>query len=169
MAGPLIIQRFPLGLLDIFGMQSSGDTPTQLNEQVAGVLELGRMYMLPRGENKQGTVTGVANGLPVNAPLVVPVGEAWVLWNVSARVNSIAAGTIVFQPGLIRSRNPSGGSSGFFALCQPEGITGANESVAPSWHGLEVLLPGDALTVNVVRSSAAQNILLSAFCTVLRV
>lgn len=169
MAGPLIIQRFPLGLLDIFGMQSSGDTPTQLNEQVSGVLELGRMYMLPRGENRQAVVTGVANGTPAVVPLIVPVGEAWVLWNVSARVNSLAAGSITVQPCIVRSRNPAGGAAGLFALAPPEAIAAANEAVAPSWNGLEVLLPGDGITVNVVRSSAAQNISLSAFLTVLKV
>ena len=169
MAGPLIIQRFPLGLIDLLGMQTSGDTPTQLNEQIAGTLELGRFYMLPRGEQVQAVVTGVANGLPAIAPATVPVGEAWVLWNVSARVNSLGAGTIVFQPGILRARNPSGGATGFFALAEPANITAANESAASSWNGTEVLLPGDGLTVNVVRSSAAQNISLAAFFTRLRV
>lgn len=169
MSGPLIIQRFPLGLIDILGMQSSGDTPTQLSEQISGEIELGRMYMLPRGENLIAVIAGATFGLPAVAPITVPVGEAWVLWNVSARVTALGALTFSVQPGILRTRNPSGGGTGFFALSPPEGVLAANESAAASWQGTEVLLPGDGLTINVVRASAATNVSLSAFFTRLRV
>jgi len=89
MAGPLDIQRFPTGLLDLLGLKATGQTPSILASQVQATLaDCVDYYLLNRRVQLSGaTPIGlIANSnQPVNG-LLVPATELWFVYNVSVRL-----------------------------------------------------------------------------------
>lgn len=96
MAGPLTIQRYPRGLLDLLGSKSSGENPTDLVPAVQGTIDLSYMYQFEKVELVNAT-TNVVNltgawGVTGTA-FTVPAGELWLLHNLTVTANAqLAAG-----------------------------------------------------------------------------
>jgi len=96
MAGPQDIQRFPKGLIDLLGMRATGDTPSQLGQQISGELALKDEYLFDR---LVGLRTGVGAGL-INATgsygwllATVPPGQIWYVYGMSIEVTAPAPAT----------------------------------------------------------------------------
>jgi len=97
MAGPLTIQRFPKGLIEILGMRATGDTPAQLAQDVSGDLDLLDFYLLDRcqdrlitsisipavGEINMGTTAGPAPGF------------IWLVYDLAVRLPTPAAASSI--------------------------------------------------------------------------
>jgi len=77
---PSRIQRVPLGLLDLLGLQSSGQAPTLLPDVLQGVLDIGYLYLWNRREFIRATTNAVsANGFWGAGATAPAVGEMWVV------------------------------------------------------------------------------------------
>lgn len=93
MAGPLDIQRFPQGLLDLFGLKATGNAPHLLSEAIAAIADVLPLYLVDR------TVDIYSGGITVSAAqqlwptvgqavCVVPPGEMWVVLNTSVNLST---------------------------------------------------------------------------------
>jgi hypothetical protein len=113
MADRMTIQRFPSGLLDLLGMQSTGDTPHVLNESLISTVDIQDLYLSERlkGRNDGGSVPITTTGyIAGGSSGVVPATEAWQVYGISATsvpctVATAAKGSLVIfrqNPGLIQ-------------------------------------------------------------------
>jgi hypothetical protein len=94
MAGPLDIQRLPKGLVDLFGMKGTGDSPHLLSEFVFTSAEITDLYTADRLISTGGTTAAAVNAAG-NAAFVgtsVPPGEMWLVQNITAFSPALAAG-----------------------------------------------------------------------------
>jgi hypothetical protein len=159
MAGPLDIQRFPYGLVDLLGMKGSGDTPHTLAQDIAVTLADGADYYLaPRREivTALSAIAFAATGWVSAVGLGPAAGECWLVYNVTASVNqATAAATAVRFCGTI-SKN--GG------LSQDVQVTESMSLVATDWDGRGrsferplVMLPGDVFGFRVFTITGAPN------------
>lgn len=94
MADRKTIQRFPSGVLAMLGMQTSGDTPQTIAQEVQLSLEATDYYLLDRLQNVQtgpisvGTAPGTFSG-----NLTPIAGEIWLCYFASAQLTQAAATT----------------------------------------------------------------------------
>jgi hypothetical protein len=80
MAGPLTIQRAPKGLLDLLAMKGSGALPTDLANELRGVIDTSYLYLQDGVRVAVGSAAGNATGaVQYPAAHIVPPGEVWVL------------------------------------------------------------------------------------------
>lgn len=168
MAGPLTIQRYPRGLLDLLGSKSSGDNPTELAPTVAGIIDLGYMYQFDKVEGRTATtnVVNLNGAWGVTGPtLVVPAGEVWLLHNASANANAnLAAGeSYTINVAIYRSQwsqwqlSPNQGSG--------SGIT-ARPAVGWQFDRPELLRPSDTFGIYCSNITAgATQFTVSAYIT----
>lgn len=63
MAGPMDIQRVPRGLVDLFGLKSTGDSPHVLSQQMQGGVDFLDAYLLDRVSTVQGVPAPNAPGV----------------------------------------------------------------------------------------------------------
>ena len=89
------IQRYPTALLPILGMQSSGDTPTELENTVKGTIDLTHMYLRDRMRCAQIGQSPNAAGYWLQ-PLI-PAGEQWLVYSISANITQAAATTGTYK------------------------------------------------------------------------
>jgi hypothetical protein len=95
-AGPLDIQRFPRGLLDILGLKATGDAPHLLSQEVSSSLEITPLYLQERRvQLPAALLPAAAGGYQSNAGNTVPSGEMWIVNNL----------TVVSSPGVGVSAN----------------------------------------------------------------
>lgn len=149
MAGPLTIQRYPRGLLDLLGSKSSGNNPTDLVPMVQGIIDLSYMYQFDKVEVVSAT-TNVVNltgawGV-TGTGATVPAGQLWLLHNLTATQNNASAVGEAYQiyPAIFRAQwtswqlGPTFGSS-----------SGAGTRAAIGWQldRPEILRPSDSLGV----------------------
>jgi hypothetical protein len=92
-AGPYDIQRFPLGLLDVFNMKAGGQSPVQIAPEVRVTLEGAELYLM--GVTKDVTagivVMNAAQTLfPTTAVsgFTVPAGQMWSLLGAHTFISS---------------------------------------------------------------------------------
>jgi hypothetical protein len=74
-----VIQRSPLGLVDLFELKS-GQTPSFLAEQIVPTVDVGDLYLLNGRESIQAAVVAGALGFGTFPDLNVPPGEIWWVW-----------------------------------------------------------------------------------------
>jgi len=101
---PLLIQRPPIGLLDLLGLKAMGQGPVQLAETVACTLADCVDYYLCSRRQHLTALTGVAMVANTNyslATLAVPSGEIWFLYAMSVYTNTAtaAATSVKFRGG----------------------------------------------------------------------
>ena len=168
MAGPLTIQRYPRGLLDLLGSKSSGDNPTQLSPVVVGQIDLSALYQFDKVEARSAT-TNVANlngaWAVTGSNLTVPAGELWLLHNLSANANAnLAAGeAYTINAAIYRSQWSQWQLSK--AQGSGSGIT-ARPAVGWQFDRPEILRPGDSVGVYVSNITAgASQFTLNAYLT----
>lgn len=106
MAGPLDIQRFPVGLLDLFGLKATGDTPHLLEQAVGTGIDVLNLYLMDRLEFRVAAtaVAPVAVGyLGLATPTGPPAGSLWLLYSASLQVSQTApAGVAISLQPVIR-------------------------------------------------------------------
>jgi hypothetical protein len=94
MAGPLDVQRFPFGALDLLGLKGSGQMPTRLEDQLRGNIDLTQFYLNSLRARVVGT-TAVVNApgwFPVAGGALVPPTEIWAVVNVTVFPTPAALG-----------------------------------------------------------------------------
>lgn len=160
MAGPLTIQRFPTGLLDLLGMQASGDTPRELAPEVRSTLDVYKFFA--SGRLEQATSGGVA--LTAGIPGVyqfsgtnVPTSQIWLVESVVITTTLVAPAATTWRlvPAIYRgSALPT-----YFFPIGPAGTYAANERplLGASYTTPLLLLPGDGVGVFVEASTGAAN------------
>jgi len=104
MAEPLLIQRPPIGLLDLLGLKAMGQTPIQLADTVGCTLADCVDYYLCSRRQHLSSLTGVAMVANTNyqlASLTVPAGEIWFLYAMCVHTNvpTAAATSVKFRGG----------------------------------------------------------------------
>ena len=89
------IQGVPATLLDVLGIKSLGRNPDQLNDAVAGVLDLTEFYLARRIENEQNAL-GVQSLAGQWTNVTIPQGEIWMVKDFGGEVsNPSLAGAIM--------------------------------------------------------------------------
>lgn len=140
MAGPLTIQRFPRGLLDLLSLKGTGQAPTDLAAEIRGVIDLTQVYLQDR------LVTGLFSTAAVNAVgdisatnSNVPSGELWVAYHLAIAGTVPAGATYRVRPAIFRRTGTVIGTYG------PNATTAAaNERIGLGWDlGPTLLWPGD--------------------------
>jgi len=148
MAGPLTIQRFPKGLIEILGMRATGDTPAQLAQDVSGDLDLLDFYLLDRCRDLSIT-TGVAiasAGFTTMGTASGPgAGFIWLVYSISVQFGAVAAAaTLQSQVGISRSANSLVGLPG---MDTPLLVAGASAQVAVYFEKPLIMRPGDLVAI----------------------
>jgi hypothetical protein len=150
MADRLTIQRLPTGLLDILGMQSTGDTPHSLEQSVSATLDTTELYLMDRFARRieQTAVIAAAGtfiaGLPTATPLGPQPGEQWMLYGVTVTSTALAAATNISYVFSL-SRTSLGGTQ---YLSSKQSV--ANPDVfgqGQLWERPMILRPGDQLGI----------------------
>lgn len=118
MAGPMDIQRYPTGLIDLLGMRATGETPHQLDGNIGADIDVTDLYLFDRRVTQvgQSPVAIGAIGFLANSTgaTTIPQGEMWLLYDCSLRVPAIAAATALTLS-LVVQRS-SGGTSAWLPL-----------------------------------------------------
>jgi len=149
MAGPLTIQRFPKGLIEILGMRATGDTPAQLAQDVSGSIDLIDHYLLDRTQDKLLTsisipavgeinmgVAGVAGPLP---------GFIWLVYDLAVRLPTpAAASSIQCVWGIQRT---AGAMTMLQGLRSPVVLPGDTFDAAIHFEKPLIMRPGDVVGV----------------------
>lgn len=148
---PAFINRFPQGLLGLLDLKTQGVNPSLLGEIVTPVLELSNFYALnSRASNSQSsTLTGLGVTAGAYANLVVPQGELWVLYNLTAHLAAAplgAAATFSCGVGYVPTDN-----NRFIGLGAESQQIITGDDVIAQWQGEFVLAPGDSPQVYVTR------------------
>lgn len=146
MALPFDIQRFPTGFTDLLGIRSTGDTPHQIAQQIAGGLELRDYYLFDRVQTQvgQSPVAIGAVGFLANSTgaTTIPQGEMWLLYDASLRVPPIAAATAL-TVSLVVQRSAAG-TSAWFPLTETLNLPASTGGLAGSKFDNPIWLrPGD--------------------------
>ena len=146
---PAFINRFPQGLLGLLDLKTQGENPSQLSPLVQGTIELADSYLInQRSSNSQAstlTALGVTAGAFSN--LVVPQGEIWVLYNLTAELSTppLAAATFACAVGYVPTDN-----NRFISLSDYNSVTAiAAADIIVAWTGRFLLGPGDSPQVFV--------------------
>jgi hypothetical protein len=146
MAGPLTIQRFPKGLIDLLGMRATGDTPAQLAQDVGGSLELQDLYLFDRLIGQR-TGTAVAINALGNFAFLnqsVPDGRLRFLYGLSVEVPAPAAATALT---LVLTVNRGAANVRNFVGPSTKLIAGEGNAWG-AWFGPPMLLgPGDSTSI----------------------
>lgn len=106
---PGLIQRVPVGYLDLFGLKSSGQTPTVSPDECQPVVDITELYAAARWEQITAT-TNTVNliGFWGAAALTVPSGEMWLVDRLTYTTGTLLAGTTYrLRPGMIASQSGS--------------------------------------------------------------
>lgn len=94
MAGPLDIQRVPVGLTDLLGLRATGDSPHVIGQEIRGSIDLLDLYTAYRVEFLQGSTANVAAlGFLTSSIGPVPNGEMWVVYQIGYYSAAFAAAT----------------------------------------------------------------------------
>jgi hypothetical protein len=141
------IQRFPSGVLAMLGMQTSGDTPQTMAQEVGLSLEATDYYLLDRLENKQAgpTNVGLAPGT-FSGALTPSAGEVWLVYWASAQLTQPAATTGRYRLMLFAgSRSPNI----LMGFGEPSVTAAAGDFVNVGYHFERpaILLPGDVFGI----------------------
>jgi len=146
MAGPLTIQRFPRGLLDLLGMKGTGQAPTSLAELLAGTIDATQFYLFERITTTTKFLANSAiGGYRTDATLTVPAGELWIFDTASYFIAVSAAGSIRLTPAYQRAVS-TGDWSGLGVQTQQVGGAAATDQLISGQLGRELILsPSDTI------------------------
>lgn len=164
MAGPFDIQRAPIGLLDLFGLKATGDSPHLLEPAVSSVIEVGNLYTIDRMlfDFRATAVAPVATGyLGLSLNTGPPPGALWMLYSASLQLAQIAPATAIGITPVIRR----GGVAVYEALA-PTIQRGADQGGMSGglYYGAPILMrPGDELGtfVNSITGAVATTAIMS--------
>lgn len=149
---PQSIQRFPAGLLDLLGIQSLGQTPNILADEVRPVIEYLSLYFADRLTTLQTSVAGVQFSGD-SATLTVPANELWLVKEVSGEIGGFSANGALAQC-RIAFRNDSSGVALPITLAESQFKTGNVGEFAPvgvHFPDLRLFLPGNQISCQLTR------------------
>jgi hypothetical protein len=147
---PQLINRVPQGLLGLLDSKASGHNPEELDDSVKATFEVRDLYALNlRGTNSQAsTLTGLGVTVGAFSNLVVPQGELWLLYSVTAHLSTppLGAGaTLKLYVGFVPAD-----ANRFHSLGTGDStVTG--EDLIAGWDGAYLIQPGDSPQVYVTR------------------
>lgn len=146
MAGPLDIQRYPTGLIDLLGMRATGETPHTLAGQIGANIDVSELYLYDRRQTSvgQSPVAIGALGFLANTTGVttIPQGEMYLVYDCSLRVPPIAAATAL-TVSLVVQRS-AGGTSAWFPLTEQLVLPASTGGLVGYRRNNPILLkPGD--------------------------
>lgn len=144
-----LINRVPQGLLGLLDLKAQGENPAQLGPVVQGTLELRDLFALAqRGAVSQAsTVTGLGVTAATFLNLIVPQGELWIVYGMTASLSAppLGAGaTAAYQVGFVDN-----GIGRFNALGIPSPTYATGADGISDYDGVILLQPGDAPQVYV--------------------
>lgn len=143
MADAKTIQRLPAGLLDLLGMQSTGDTPHYIAGEVQPVLDLTDLYLTDRLTGANGNTAQVSAVGLLTTTVGPSPGEMWLTYGVTGSSGNLAA-TTGYTANLGINRPSSGGFTQF--ITSPRAI--ANPGLFADGVTYErpmIMRPGDTL------------------------
>jgi hypothetical protein len=157
-AGRMTIQRYPTGLLDFLGMQSTGDTPHELAQELRASVDLGDLYLSDRlrtvsagGSGPITTTSYLAGGLQT----IVPAGETWLVYSAYVTSTPVTAGaTIKGNLAIFRQ------TAGQVQILPASFSVLAAELILCSqiWERPMVMRPGDQLSLYIGATTGAPNV-----------
>jgi len=97
------IQRTPTGLLDVLGMQSTGNLPHSLNAEVVATVDVGNLFTIDRLARGAGTTAVIAGIGFATANVGPPPGELWLVDTIQVNSGALAAASAIrYVPAVIR-------------------------------------------------------------------
>jgi hypothetical protein len=169
MADAKTIQRLPSGLLDLLGMQSTGDTPHLISGEVVPIVDLMNMYLTDRlrGQNAATANVTVVGNLP--STVGPAAGEQWLVYGITGSSTGALAAATGFTANLFINR----ASTGFVQFITPPYAV-ANPALwagGVSWTEPVIMRPGDTVGVwiSAVTGAPASGINCTAIYVPLRV
>jgi hypothetical protein len=136
------INRVPKGLLGLLDLKTQGDNPPQLVAGVQPSIELRDFYAQSTRDTLSAAVAVGALGQFSPAALVVPQGELWLVYGMSATMSAppiAGAATIALSIGVC----PAEASSRFIGFENMDRVGVAGEDIALGWSGCYWFGPGD--------------------------
>lgn len=131
-----IVNRVPVGLLDLLDMKSRGQTPRELSSQVQAGIDIAPLYYSDLEEAVAAVDAGVA-AIGLTTSLAVPQDEIWFVRQMSVSTTTGAGEAISFAPWFFTTLNRPGGGFYSGALGVPMVLaassTGAAFSNNPFW------------------------------------
>jgi hypothetical protein len=96
------LQQAPQGWLGALGLKAVGKNPDVVSDTINGVLEAGHFYFPPQVRQQTQTVTSpLADGSTIS--LVVPDGEAWIVYAAGGSIPFAATDALVDDNALVLS------------------------------------------------------------------
>lgn len=149
MAGPLDIQRYPRGLIDLFGMKATGDTPHRLSDVISGEIDLTDLYLNSRTQTfSQLTAIALnATGFVAFNNAQPASNEIWLVYGIGVDTQTTAAATAIKFSVVCFRATASGSPEYVTGPC----ILGANDRdfIGRQYERPMVMRPGDNLGVVV--------------------
>jgi len=164
------IQRLPVGLLDLLGMQSTGDTPHLVSGEVSPTLELLDLYLTDRLTGANVATANVTAVGPINTTTGPAAGEMWMVYGITATSQGALAAATGFTGNLFVNRPSSGGFSQFYgppqAVANPALWAGSVHFERPM-----IMRPGDTLGfwISAITGAPASALSITAFFIRIRV
>lgn len=155
MAGPKDIQRLPRGLVDLFGLKSTGDAPHVLSDTVAPTSDFKDEYISDRVSLVTATVVPAGTGYTNYVGSGPPFDEIWYLYHLSLATgpNGFVNAVSTFEAWL--ELVPSGASFGLFVPGTGTGALAAAARLYPAggvgimFERPVLLRAGDTFSMNV--------------------
>jgi hypothetical protein len=136
-------------------MQASGDTPTELAENIQAVAEVTDFYARDRLTGFLSTANLSNTVGVINVGLSIPQGEQWLVYAASAYALQTAATTSRFQAMLSIA---AGGNAVYVPVGQPSSLAATEAAYTGGFlNNPMIMRPGDLLLVQVQAYTGAAN------------
>jgi hypothetical protein len=168
MADAKTIQRLPVGLLDMLGMQSTGDAPHVIAGEIQPTMDLTDLYLTDRLKGSNATTANVAAVGALLSTVGPPAGEQWMVYGLTGNSGVLAAAT-AFTGNLLINRQSAGFSQ---FVSQP--YAAANPALwagGVSYEKPLIMRPGDLLGIwiSAITGAPAVGVSLTAIYVPIRI
>jgi len=169
MADAKTIQRLPVGLLDLLGMQSTGDTPHMISGEVVPIVDLINLYLTDRLAGQNAATANVAAVGSLLSTVGPGPGEQWMVYGLTGSSTGALAAATGFTANLTINR----ASAGFVQFLTPPYAV-ANPGLWAGGISFDtpfIMRPGDKVGVwiSAITGAPASGINCTAIYSALRV
>lgn len=91
------LSAFAKGFLDLVGLNTLGENPSMLGDNVVAVVDIGQQYQVQKLNAVALAIADIVAGHNTGAVLTVPVGEVWCIKQASVTAVTDAAEAITFN------------------------------------------------------------------------
>lgn len=142
-----MIQRIPTGLLDLLGMQSTGNLPHSLDQAVQSSVDVFDLYTVDRLRLTFGQTPVIAAIGFQSAAFGPPPGELWVVYSLNVTSGALAAASSISWCYVV---NRQGSAAQGQLINEPELISGTAAFASGTGFPRPLILrPGDILGLQV--------------------